>query len=168
MSRLKKCQQCQPGHKSAPCRLPEILRPTLLCPCAPWASGHWEIYNWEIIENNNWRSLGGYEQALWWTRWLHACPSSLMISFHDKEEDWMFVCVNLSLLHLTVFTSLAAPRPRDQSRTFRISCIFRTHLVQVLCGSSWWSKLHGGYNWNLNFEVAILPVYTVLSCHECY
>ena len=33
----KKCQQCQPGHKSAPCRLPEILRPTLLCPCAPWA-----------------------------------------------------------------------------------------------------------------------------------
>ena len=113
----KKCQQCQPGHKSAPCRLPEILRPTLLCPCAPWASGHWEIYNWEIIENNNWRSLGGYEQALWWTRWLHACPSSLKISFHDKEEDWMFVCVNLSLLHLTVFTSLAAPRPRDQRRT---------------------------------------------------
>ena len=43
--------------------------------------GHWEIYNWEIIENNNWGSLGGYEQALWWTRWLHACPSSLMISF---------------------------------------------------------------------------------------
>ena len=83
----KKCQQCQPVHNINNANLstsqrhvafPRYCSPPYFALVLP---GHWEIYNWEIIENNNWRSLGGYEQALWWTRWLHACPSSLMISF---------------------------------------------------------------------------------------